>query len=220
VEEETVMSIEVPLGRDINLKFNVLENNGALLCVRYEVENVSISDLYLFNRLWHDYTEQNIFELDANLVYISARGNTGRLLKGIPDIPANMHVEMPIIPCVTVLQRGQRMDETLQIELPLRQLDPYKRKERPSIQNPTAMVFSLGYFRASEIGKRPVNYVRSTMGQALYAYVTPWDQLIVSTAPVPLRESSAPTGEQKFCTKCGAKHSLDNRFCSQCGSQL
>ena len=214
------MSREVPLGKDINLKFEVLENNGALLRVRYEAENVSVSDLYLFNRLWHRYTEKNIFELDPNLVYISSQNGVVRLFKGSPDIPDNMSVEMPIIPCVTLLPRGQRLDEILQIELPLRQLNPYNPEERPVIENPNAILFSLGYFRVSEIGVREVNNVNSTMGQALYAYVTPWDQLVVSTAPVPFGPSTTPSSGQKFCTKCGAKQASDSRFCSQCGSPL
>jgi hypothetical protein len=154
------------------------------------------------------------------MVYISAHGGTVRFLKGSPDIPEDMGVEMPVIPCVTLLKRGHLFDETIQVELPLRRFDPYKQKERPIIQNPTAMVFSLGYFRTSEIGNRPVNYVRSTMGKALYAYVTPWDQLIVSTAPVPLGGIPAPTVQQRFCTQCGAKQASGNRFCDRCGSKF
>jgi len=214
------MSREVPLGKDINLKFEVLENNGALLRVRYEAENVSVSDLYLFNRLWHRYTEKNIFELDPNLVYISSQNGVVRLFKGSPDIPDNMSVEMPIIPCVTLLPRGQRLDEILQIELPLRQLNPYNPEERPVIENPNAILFSLGYFRVAEIGQSLVNPVRSTMGQALYAYVTPYDQLVVSTLPVPIIPGAAPVRGQRLCPKCGAKQPPDSRFCSQCGSPL
>jgi hypothetical protein len=220
VEEEIVMSKEMSLGKDLNLKLEVLENNGTLLRVRYEAENVSMSDLYLFNRLWHKYNEQNIFELDPNLVYISEQNGTVLLFKGSPDVPRNISVEMPVIPCVTLLQRGKRFDETLQINLPMHRLNPYLFKDHSIIQNPTTLIFSLGYFPVSEIGNRMVNPVRSTMGQALYAYVTPWDQLVVSTAPVPLGGSPAPTGGLKFCTKCGAKQAPDSRFCSQCGSTL
>ncbi len=214
------MSTDVPMGKDIDVRFEVLENDGALLRARYEAANVGTSDLYLFNRLWRTYTEQNVFELDANLVYIKAQGNNAWLLKGIPDIPENVHVEMPVVPCVTTLQRGQRTDETLQIKLPLRPFDPYMWEEQPVIQNPAAVVFSLGYFRVSEIGNRPVNYVRSTLGQALYAYVTPWEQLRVSTAPAPFRAVSAPAGGPRFCRNCGAKQAAGNRFCGQCGTPL
>jgi hypothetical protein len=214
------MSKEMPLGRDINLKIEILENTAALLRVRYEAENVSVSDLYLFNRLWHKYTEKNVFELDANLVYISNQDGVVHLFKGSPDVPRNISVEMPVIPCVTLLKRGQRFGEMIQINLPLQNTNPYLFKDHSIIQNPTSIIFSLGYFPVSEIGKRMVNYVSSNMGQVLYAYVTPYDQLTVSTAPVPFGGSSAPTGGQKFCTKCGAKQALDSRFCSNCGAPL
>jgi len=214
------MSQEMPQGKDLNLTFDVLENNGAFLRCRYQAENVSASDLYIFNRLWHEYNENYIFELDDNLVYISAQDNTARLLKGIPDIPYGMTVAMPIVPCVTLLPRDQSMNETFQIELPLRQLDPYIPEERPVIANPNAIIFSLGYFPVSEIGEREVNYVRSTMGQILFAYVNPWDQLVVSTAPVPITVSGVVPPEQRKCPKCGAEQLPDSKFCGQCGSPL
>ncbi len=214
------MSKEIPLGKDINLRFEVLENNGALLRVRYEAENVSTSDLYLFNRLWYNYTEHNFFELDANLVYISTQGSIVRLLKGSPDVPRNMSVEMPIIPCITLLPRSQRMNETFQITLPLRQVNPYLPEESNVIENPSAIIFSLGYFPVSQIGNRPVNPVRTTQGQALYAYVTPLAQLVVNSAPVPFSKGSVPTGKAKYCSKCGSPIQSDSHFCSQCGSPL
>jgi hypothetical protein len=221
--EEKEMSKEIPQGKDINLKFEVLENTGTFLRVKYDVENVSISDLYLFNRLWHRYTEKNIFELDPNLVYVSSQDGAVRMFKGSPDVPKNISVEMPVIPCVTLLQRGMRFDETLQISLPMRENSPYILKNRAIIENPTSVIFSLGYFPLSLIGNRPVNYVSTTMGKALYAYVTPWEQHIVSTSPVPLAKAGtvpAQAGKVKFCSKCGAPVQTDSRFCSQCGAPL
>jgi ribosomal protein L40E len=214
------MSIETPQGKDINLRFEVVEKTEDMLRVRYEAENVSSSDLYLFNHLYHDYNEEGIFELDANLVYVSVEGSTARLLKGIPDIPYGILAEIPIVPCATLLPRGQRSAEILQIGLPLRQFNPYTPDERPVIENLKEIIFSLGYFPVAEIGQRPVNNVRTTEGQALYAYVTPWDQLVVSTPPVALAEGDRRTQAQKTCPNCGAIQPPESRFCSQCGSPL
>lgn len=211
----------MPLGKDLTLNFEVLENNGIVLRVRYETHNVSNSDIFLFNRLWHNYTDQNVFELDANLVYISSQGNGVRLLKGSPDVPRNMSVEMPIIPCVTLLPRSQGMNEAFQISLPLKQINPYLPDQNQVIENPDTIIFSLGYFPVSQIGNRPVNPVRSTKGQSLYAYVTPLAQLMVSSAPVPFNKGGTPlAGKAKYCAKCGAPVQPDSRFCAQCGSPL
>jgi len=214
------MSTEVPLGTDLKLDFAVLELTKDTLRVRYEAENVGASDLYLFNRLYRTYTDEGVFELDPDLVYVYPEDGVAHLTKRIPDIPRGIHVEIPIVPCVTVLSRGRRLSESMSLRLPLRQHDPYRPEETPAIQGFDSVVFSLGYFRASEIGKRPVNYVRTTQGQALHAYVTPWDQLFARTAPVEARSARESAAEQTRCPRCGAALPPGSRFCNQCGSPV
>ena len=214
------MSIEAPQGKDLNLRFEVLENSGAFLRCRYQAQNVSKSDLYIFNRLWHEYNENSMFELDPNMVYISSVDSTVHILKGIPDIPDNIFVEMPVIPLVTLLPSSQNMSEIFQVELPLKRIDAYFPEEQTVIENPSSIVFSLGYFPVNQIGDREVHYVNTTLGQALSAHVTPWDQYIVSSTAVPITVGSTRPQAQKTCPNCGAVQLPDSKFCSQCGSPL
>jgi hypothetical protein len=218
------MSKQIQLGKDINLVFEVLENTGALLRVRYEAANVSAADLYLFNRLWRKYTEKMVFELDPDMVFVSSKNGTVRLLKGSPDIPDDMAVESPYIPLVTELPRGQRFSETISIPLPLKELNPYKPGSAAVIENPASLVFSLGYFPVPRIGNAPVHNVWTNKGQALSVYLGPIDQWLVSAAPVPFNKTTPPekkpAGKPKFCSNCGAPIQPNTRFCPQCGAQL
>lgn len=217
------MSIEVPLGRDVNLRFVILELNEDVLRVGYQAENVSDSDLYVFNRLYRDVSDEGVFNLDPNLVYIYVEDGVVHLTKRIADIPLGILVEIPIVPCVTLLPHGERLSETLSLKLPLRSFDPYQPETEATIASIDSLAFSLGYFKVSEIGARPVNEVQTTEGRALYAYVTPWDQLVVRTAPIGMSKpapSEAAAEGRLECPQCGTANPPGSRFCSHCGNKL
>jgi|GEM_PF-6293991 len=214
------MSIEVPLGKDVNLQFTIVSTTEKALQFRYDVENVSDSDLYIFNRLYRTYTDAGVFELDANLVYVYLKEGLVHLTKRVPDIPRGVLVEIPIVPCVTVLRRGERTGETFDLSLPLKTFDPYLPRQSSIITNYDAVEFSLGYGRASGTGRRSVNYVRTNQGQVPYVYMNPLDQLIARTAPVSVSRAGAHPPLQGPCPKCGAIPDPGGRFCSQCGAPL
>jgi hypothetical protein len=217
------MSIEMANGKDLELQCVIEEQTAAMLQLRYDAANVSNSDLYLFNRIHSEYTEDGVFKLDDNLVYIYSEDGGIHLSKRIPDIPSGVFAEMPIVPCTMLLRIGERLSETLRLNLPLQPWDPYLPNFRPaSVSCWDSLVFSLGYFRASEIGQRPVNYVRTTQGQMLHAYVTPYDQLIVRVVleGEGASDTAKPPEEPQPCPGCGASNPPGSQFCNQCGVSL
>jgi hypothetical protein len=209
---------EVSLGEDLNLEFEVLELTGSVLRCRYEVENVSGSELYLFNRLYHDLRDDGVFDLDPNLVYVDVENSTLHLSKRIPNLPEGVLAEALIIPCVTVLPSGGRMQETFSLSLPLQRMNPYLRHLSAPVESYESVFFSLGYFRVAEIGRTPVETVRTSAGPALHVNVTAGQQLVVRTAPFKVGAVTAP--KEKKCPRCGVALPPESRFCSQCGSPL
>ena len=213
------MSIEVPPGRDLTLRFSILELGKDVLAVEYEAGNVSDSDLYVFNRLHRDVSDDGVFDLDPNVVYIAVEDSVVHLTKRVPDIPRGLLVEVPIVPCATLLRRGETLRETLSLSLPLRSFNPYRPQDQAVVTGFDSVVFSLGYFKVSEIGARPVNDVRTTQGTALHVYVTPWEQLVARTAAVSVSKAGPPPAGLT-CPNCGAENPPASRFCSQCGARL
>jgi hypothetical protein len=212
------MAIEVPLGEDLNLEFGILENTSASLRCRYVAENASGSDLYLFNRLYHDLRDDGVFDIDPNLVYVDMEDDVLRLSKRIPDLPDGVLAEALIVPCVTMLHSGSRLEETLSLSLPLQRSNPYLRHLSAPVAGFESVSFSLGYCRVSELGATRVETVRSIAGPALHIDITAEQQLLVRTAPVAL--AAASPQERKTCPQCGASLSVGSRFCSQCGAPL
>ncbi len=217
------MSIEMANGKDLKLQCVIEEQTPSMLQLRYDAENVSNSDLYLFNRLHSEYTEDGIFKLDDNLVYIYPEDGGMHLSKRIPEIPPGIFAEMPIVPCTSLLQIGETVGETMKLNLPLQPWDPYLPDANPApVSHWDSLVFSLGYFRASEIGQRPVNLVRTTQGQVLHAYVTPYDQLFVRVGlrGEAVSDTTKPPEGPQPCPSCGISNPTGSRFCNQCGAPL
>jgi hypothetical protein len=212
------MAIEVPLGKDVNLEFEILERTSLALYCHYAAENTSGVDVYLFNRLYHDLRDDGVFDIDPDLVYVDSENGTLLLSKRIPDVPENLMVEAFIVPCVTVLASGSRLTEPFSLSLPPQRMDPYDRDSHTLVENFGSVVFSLGYVRSTELGSRRVETVRSIAGPALHVDFTAEQQLLVRTAPVTLAAASAQV--RKKCPRCGASSSPGSRFCSQCGAPL
>lgn len=212
------MAIEVPLGEDLRLEFEILEHTGALLRCRYVAENVTGSDLYLFNRLYHDLRDDGVFDVDPDLVYVDAHDGVLHLSKCIPDLPDNVLAEVLIVPCVTVLAAGSRVVESFRLSLPPQRMNPYLSHLSTPVERFDAVVFSLGYIRASSLGSQRVETVRSTAGPALHIYFTAAQQLMVRSAPVSATAVAVPAARP--CPRCGAAASPGGRFCNQCGAPL
>jgi len=217
-DEEFVMAIEVSLGEDLRLEVEILEHTSALLRFRYVAENVTGSDLYLFNRLYHDLRDDGVFDVDPNLVYVDVESGLLHLSKRIPDLPDNVLAEVLIVPCVTALAGGSSVVESVSLNLPARRMNPYLSHLSVPVERFDAVVFSLGYCRASELGPARVETVRSIAGPALHIDYTAEQQLLVRTAPVSASVVSRPTA--RTCPRCGAAASPGSRFCSKCGAPL
>ncbi|NLE95395.1 MAG: zinc ribbon domain-containing protein [Dehalococcoidia bacterium] len=212
------MAIEVPLGKDVDLKLEILERSSDALHCRYTAVNLSGVDLYLFNRLYHDLRDDGIFDIDPDLVYVEAENATLLLSKRIPDVPEDLLVEAFIVPCVTVLASGDRLVEPFSLGLPPQLMNPYMRDLCTPVASFDSVVFSLGYVRSTELGSRHVETVRSIAGPALHIDVTAEQQLVVRTAPV--SASVVSPRAARNCPRCGAATSPGSRFCNQCGAPL
>jgi hypothetical protein len=218
IDEETMMAIEVPLGEDLRLEFEILEHTGALLRCRYVAENVTGSDLYLFNRLYHDLRDDGVFDVDPDLVYVDTEDGVLYLSKCIPDLPENVLAEVLIVPCVTPLAAGSKVVESFRLSMPPQRMNPYLSHLRAPVESFDSVVFSLGYCRASDLRSGQVETVRSIAGPALHVEMTAAQQLIARAAPVKIGAAAAP-GKKK-CTRCGTTFPPESRFCTQCGSPL
>ncbi len=212
------MAIEVPLGQDLRLEFEILEHTSALLRCRYVAQNVTGSDLYLFNRLYHDLRDDGVFDVDPDLVYIDLEDGVLHLSKRIPDLPENVLAEVLIVPCVTALAGGGSLVESISLNLPARRMNPYLSHLSVPVEKFDAVVFSLGYCRASELGPSRLETVRSIAGPALHIGYTAQQQLLVRTLPVSANVVSPPAA--RTCPRCGAATSPGSRFCTQCGAPL
>jgi hypothetical protein len=217
-DEETLMAIEVPLGKDLRLEFEILEHTGALLRCRYVAENVTGSDLFLFNRLYHDLRDDGVFDVDPDLVYVDAADEVLHLSKCIPDQPENVLAEVLIVPCVTALAAGSKVVESFRLSLPPQRMNPYLSHLRAPVESFDAVVFSLGYCRASALRSGQVETVRSIAGPALHIEMTAAQQLITRTAPVKIGAVAPPA--KKTCARCGITFPPESKFCTQCGSPL
>ena len=212
------MAIEVPLGKDLRLEFEILEHTGALLRCRYVAENVTGSDLFLFNRLYHDLRDDGVFDVDPDLVYVDAADEVLHLSKCIPDLPENVLAEVLIVPCVTPLAAGSKVVESFRLSLPPQRMNPYLSHLRAPVVSFDAVVFSLGYIRADGQGSLRVKTVRSIAGPALHIDCTASLQLMVRSAPVKIGAVASPA--KKTCARCGTTFPPESRFCTQCGSPL
>jgi len=212
------MAIDVPLGKDLRLEFEILEHTGAVLRCRYVAENLTGSGLYLFNRLYHDLRDDGVFDVDSDLVYVDVEDSVLHLSKRIPELPENVLAEVLIVPCVTALAGGSATVESFSLSLPPQRMNPYLSHLSTPVERFDAVAFSLGYCRASELGSTRVETVRSIAGPALHVDFTAEQQLLVRTAPVTLAAASARV--RKRCPRCGASSSPGSLFCSQCGAPL
>jgi hypothetical protein len=121
-----------------------LEPAGKVLVLHYGVENQTMRDAYLLNRV-HDHS----LRTNPDFVYIEldrAR-RIVRTCKDVPAIPAGMNPTMPAAPYVTPLRAGQNFTETIQIALPVREFSAYVSvPENGRTEQYGGLTFTLGYY--------------------------------------------------------------------------
>ena len=179
------MSVEKPPGQDLQLDFWVSGLGPQSLQVAYEVVNVSDSDIFLFNVLHRERTSSAVYHVDANLVYVFVENDVVHVTKRIAEVPDDVDVPFYDIPCATLLRRGDRCSETLNLPLPLRPFHPYARKvELHDIRTFGKVAFSLGYYRAADLSSRAISQAQTPTGQRPWVYVSPANQLVVRADPI------------------------------------
>jgi hypothetical protein len=217
-----------PHGRkELALELRVTGQTPERLELHYQVENRADSDVYLFNRLYRQQLPGGGAAVETDLVYTSLAGGRLRLAKWVPEIPENILVEYPIIPCATLLERGRSFQETFRVALPAVSHHAYHPPrlrlpgERPVIYQ--SLTFALGYFKTAEMGGRQVSRVKTTAGDAFYVPVTAPDQRVVTSdmisRAVPVLPDF-PVEAPRTCPRCGATNTGSQPACLFCQSPL
>jgi hypothetical protein len=174
VAEKTVIQHE--MGNQIINKNNadcdikvslILKDNNSLetfICIK----NKTKQTIYLFNRLYTEYNDDDEFAIDKNIFYTYIDENDLLyLVKAIIPVPSGLNVEKEIIPCCTKILSGETFEESLEIELPINLYAPYtKKKENLKKQYP--VVFRFGYFLGHENTESMEIKIPTKYGEVMY----------------------------------------------------
>ena len=140
--------------------------------VSYIFTNGSIRTVYLFNKLYTEYSDQGLYVTDPQLVNVVVENGKVVLSKKIVSVPPRMKVERPNIPCVTKVPAGSNVQEIIRLRLPLKIWTPYTDDSLPMQPQPVdkRLYFAIGYFLSTPEGDSMVQTVRTSDGPALYFY--------------------------------------------------
>jgi hypothetical protein len=158
------------------------------LTLGWAVHNYNRANVYVFNRLYHRFDEEEGYLIDPNLVVVDAARDQVVLAKKLVPVPPDIDVEKPVVPCVTRVPGGQRFTESLTLPLPLRPWTPYFQPgddalaEKPVI---CTAFFEVGFFVAAPGSDDLAKTVPTPGDPALYFYPFPVDrQLILRVGPL------------------------------------
>lgn len=215
--------------QELTLQVRVTGQTQNSLTLAYRVENKSDCDVYIFNQIYKRRLPNGLFVVDPNLVYVSLGDDTLRLTKAVPYIPESAIEEHPIIPCATMLGHGQSFEETFDVILPAVSFNPYfPARIRDARQVPVTYhntIFSLGYFKANELGKRQAISVMTSRGEAFYVTLTAPSQQLISSEPlirpIPvLPELATQPPLLRTCPYCGGSNLGSLPICLLCKRNL
>jgi len=179
------LNIEVA---DCKLEVDIQQVDSTTLRVSYNFLNQSQQNAYLFNRIYDDITDDDIYATDRNLMYVEIEKGNVILSKKIIPVPAGTLVEKPIIPCASKVKAGLGFKETILVKLPLKPWTPYFMPLDEDLAEAPAesQVFvELGFFLAPPEGDKLAQTVETSDGLALYFYPFPVSsQKLMRVGPV------------------------------------
>lgn len=167
------------------LDTQVREINHSELNLWYRFTDNSNQNAYVFNKYYTDIEDGGTFLIEPNMVSILSEKDIIVIAKKIVQIPPNMLVEKPYIPCVTKVEPGNFLEETLKIPLPLKVITPYSdNQEKTSKIEQRRVVYELAFFLAPPEGNDMAEVIKSSIGPALRFDPFPISsQLILRTGP-------------------------------------
>jgi hypothetical protein len=155
----------------------------------YSVSNRTPSEIYLFNRMYDDVDVAGNFQVDKNICNIEVIDSKIVVSKKIPAIPDSIDVEIPYIPCVTLVAAGDEFTESIQLRLPLKPGTPYVTCDQPIRPVTLPVFFELGYFVGRPGTRALAETVATTVGPSLrFDPFTEAAQMILRAGPLSLIE--------------------------------
>jgi len=144
---------------------------GATLA--YTFQNGSAQNAYVFNLIYEDIGDDNMFLANPNAVYVQADGESVLLSKEVIPVPPTLLVEKPFIPCATLVEAGATTKEIIHLSLPLRPWHHYLMLEDEDFADEPVELppsFELGFFLATPEADKLAKTVKTPVGEAKYFY--------------------------------------------------
>lgn len=169
---------------DAEMNVHVLQTTKLSIQISYHFKNKTSSDIYLFNKIYHDFPKDGLTDFDKNITY-NIVGSDGVLItKSMIDVPKNIKVEYKVYPCTTkVLPQGE-FSETFKINLPLTLFEPYGRRVSKPDTKDLPIWFSIGYFVGVPEAEKMAIMTKTPSGN--FHYFDPFafqDQKILQVGP-------------------------------------
>jgi hypothetical protein len=155
-----------------------------ILHLRYELTNNTGLPVYLFNKLART-GGTSVFDTAPNTVNIVRHANSVVVGKALVPVPDDMEVERLYTPCMSRVEPGQTLMETLALPHPLVPFTWYK--SRPLAKAPVSvpLFFELGYVLASEQAEQLIRVLHTPHGKVYHASWFPLElQKKINTGPL------------------------------------
>jgi hypothetical protein len=158
------------------------------LRINYEIRNNRQEAVYVFNKLTKQ-DEQGNLQVDPNRIYVLFDGKVAILSKQVIPVPEDKDVEAPEIPCVTRIEPGKSIRETVVVELPLAPWTPYQpapTKIAPTMDAEVAL--QIGFFIEKPGTAKLATEIKTPRGTLLhFAPFNPANQILLKTPPFAFR---------------------------------
>lgn len=156
--------------------------DGHQLTVHYAVRNKGDVPLYLFNLLHHGW-QGGGYHVDRNLAVVEWLDGGVTVAKALTPVPASLLVEVPNIPCMTLLAARASFAESFVLPLPLVAWTPYSHG-RGGAARRLPLRFALGYAVGGTDPRGAPKTVPTTIGPALqFNAFSESSQMILSVGP-------------------------------------
>lgn len=141
---------------------------GNVLHLRYELTNNTNRPLYAFNKLSR-IGGASVFDTAPNTVNIVRHADGVTVGKALVPVPEDMEVERLYIPCLSRIEKGQTLAETLALPHPLVPFTWYKSRPLATAPVSVPLFFELGYVLASEEVEQLIQTLQTPYGEVYHA---------------------------------------------------
>lgn len=141
---------------------------GGILHLRYELTNEADRPLYLFNKLGR-IGGTSVFDTAPNAVNVVRQATSVTVGKMLVPVPEDMEVERLYVPCLSRLEPGQTLAETLALPHPLVPFTWYKSRPMATAPVSAPLFFELGYALASEQAEQLIQVLQTAHGEVYHA---------------------------------------------------